>query len=287
MNVITLQSVTKAYGEKIVLDGLNLSIKKNEVFGLLGKNGAGKTTTLECIEGLRKVDQGSIEVNGSLGVQLQSSSIPPLLKVEEIVTLFAKWNKVNPDNQLLDIMSLTSLRKSFYGLLSTGQKRRVHLALALMKNPDILILDEPTAGLDIEGKLEIYELIQQLKRDGKTIVLSTHDLSEVEQLCDRVAIIDHGKLIHCSTVKEFAQNHQRFMNLHVDVDGDLEGYTFDQSTMCYVISTEDLHQTVTRLMKEIQSKNLRIRDIYVKKAQLETQFMHLLEKEEDYECLDV
>ena len=156
---IKISSLTKSYGTHIVLNGLDFCIHQGEIFALLGVNGAGKTTSLECIEGLRKYDSGSIIINGIMGIQLQSASLPEHIKPLEAVKLFAKWNKASPDKKTLDALGIYEFAKKQYCQLSTGQKRRLHLALALTRNPDILFLDEPTAGLDVEGRLSLHEQI--------------------------------------------------------------------------------------------------------------------------------
>lgn len=156
---IEIGNLTKSYGTHIVLNGLDFCIQQGEIFALLGVNGAGKTTSLECIEGLRKYDSGSITINGIMGIQLQSASLPEHIKPLEAVKLFAKWNKASLDKETLDALGIYEFAKKQYYQLSTGQKRRLHLALALTRNPDILFLDEPTAGLDVEGRLSLHEQI--------------------------------------------------------------------------------------------------------------------------------
>lgn len=150
---IKIKNLKKSYGTHVVLNGLDFCVQQGEIFALLGVNGAGKTTSLECIEGLRKYDSGTIAITGKVGIQLQSSSLPGHIKPLEAVKLFAKWNKVPLDRAILDALGIHDFARKQYYQLSTGQKRRLHLALALTRNPDILFLDEPTAGLDVEGRL--------------------------------------------------------------------------------------------------------------------------------------
>ena len=197
---IHVHNLRKSYGDHIVLKGLNFQIQKGEVFALLGVNGAGKTTTLECVEGLKTYDCGEITVNGKMGIQLQSSSLPAHIKPMEAVKLFAKWNKADVDYDMLAVLRLEEIEKKQYLELSMGQKRRLHLALALIGNPDIIFLDEPTAGLDVEGRLSLHAQIRKLKSQGKTIVLASHDMAEVETLCDRISILHNGNII-------FAEHH--------------------------------------------------------------------------------
>lgn len=150
---IKIKNLKKSYGTHVVLNGLDFCVQQGEIFALLGVNGAGKTTSLECIEGLRKYDSGTIAITGKVGIQLQSSSLPGHIKPLEAVKLFAKWNKASLDCAMLDVLGIHDFARKQYYQLSTGQKRRLHLALALTRNPDILFLDEPTAGLDVEGRL--------------------------------------------------------------------------------------------------------------------------------------
>ncbi len=152
---IKINNLTKSYGTHVVLNGLDFCVQQGEIFALLGINGAGKTTSLECIEGLRKYDSGSIAINGRMGIQLQSASLPQHIRALEAVKLFAKWNKTALDQTMLDALGIYELAQKQYYQLSTGQKRRLHLALALTRDPDILFLDEPTAGLDVEGQLSL------------------------------------------------------------------------------------------------------------------------------------
>ena len=177
---IQVRGLKKSYGSHMVLNGIDVQIEKGEIFALLGVNGAGKTTTLECIEGLRRYDSGSIMVNGRMGIQLQSSSLPAHIKPMEAVKLFAKWHKTTIDHAMLEALGIKEMEKKQYIQLSTGQKRRLHLALSLINDPDVVFLDEPTAGLDVEGRLSLHEQIRKLSAHGKTIVLASHDMAEVE-----------------------------------------------------------------------------------------------------------
>ena len=199
---IEVRELNKNYGCHGVLKGLNFQIVKGEIFALLGVNGAGKTTTLESIEGLRKYDGGSIVINGKMGIQLQSSSLPAHIKPMEAIKLFEKWNQTKIDDDMLKALEIKEIEKLQYLQLSTGQKRRLHLALALIGNPNIIFLDEPTAGLDVEARLSLHEHIRNLKSQGKTIILASHDMAEVETLCDRIAILNSGKIVFCGTPSE-------------------------------------------------------------------------------------
>lgn len=168
-NVIKVNGLKKSYGNHIVLKGISFNIAGGEIFALLGANGAGKTTVLECIQGLRKYDSGTIIIDGKAGIQLQSSSLPAHIKPMEALQLFARWNKTNVPGYVIDTFGIKEIKNKQYAQLSTGQKRRLHLALALTGSPDIVFLDEPSAGLDAEGRVLLHRQIHKLKEKGKQL----------------------------------------------------------------------------------------------------------------------
>ncbi len=214
-SAIQVRELKKNYGSHIVLKGLDFQIEKGEIFALLGINGAGKTTVLECIEGLRPYDSGTITVNGKMGIQLQSSSLPAHIRPMEAVKLFAKWNSAAIDYAMLNALGIKEMEKKQYTQLSTGQKRRLHLALALISSPNIIFLDEPTAGLDVEGRLSPHKQIRKLKPQGKTIILASHDMAEVETLCDRIAILNNGNIAFCGTASELTDTVGKKYFIHI------------------------------------------------------------------------
>ena len=195
--VVHVQGLVKRYGSVAAVNGISFEVNKGEVFGLLGPNGAGKTSALECLEGMRRVDGGTLSVNGCdpqsdgrrlrqiLGVQLQSSSLPEGIHPEEAMRLICAWHGLPVRLDLLDRFGLDSSSKKQYSELSMGQKRRLHLALGLACDPAVVILDEPTAGLDVQGRAQLHDAIRELKATGVTILLATHDMAEAESLCDR------------------------------------------------------------------------------------------------------
>ncbi len=202
--VIHVRKLNKSYGAKHVLKDVDLTVKKGECLGIVGKNGAGKTTLLECIENIKKWESGTISIQGVdnserykevLGVQLQSSSLPDDIKVEEAMELFAVEHGVIYDKREYEKFGIQCFLRKKYKQLSTGQKRRLHLFIAILHDPQIIILDEPTAGLDIEGKEQLYAVIEELKEKGKTILMTSHDMAEVEKLCDRVAFVIDGRIV--------------------------------------------------------------------------------------------
>ncbi len=264
-NVIEIKELKKSYGTNAVLKGINLAVRKGEIFALLGANGAGKTTALECIEGLRAYDSGNITVNGKIGIQLQSSALQAHIKPMEAVKLFAKWNKTVPDNQTLKSLGIYELSKKKYADLSTGQKRRLHLALALIGNPDIIFLDEPTAGLDVEGRVSLHEQIRTLKSQGKTIILATHDMAEVEDLCDRIAVLRNGKIAFVGTVEEFtAMGGNRHVVRIKTTDGQKE------------YETDNLTEKLSEVLSEYKRKGISISDIQTNRISLERNFINVI-----------
>lgn len=267
-SAIQVRELKKSYGSHIVLKGLDLQIESGEIFALLGVNGVGKTTALECIEGLRKYDSGMIAVNGKMGIQLQSSSLPAHIKPMEAVKLFAKWNKAKIDYSMLDVLGIKEIEKKQYIQLSTGQKRRLHLALALISDPDIIFLDEPTAGLDVEGRLSLHEQIRKLKSQGKTIVLASHDMAEVETLCDRIAILNNGNIVFCGTASELTD--KVGIKYHIHIKTQQGDSTFE---------TDNIEDTLISLLGELKQKKIHVLDIKVDRGTLEQHFIEMARRE--------
>jgi ABC-2 type transport system ATP-binding protein len=215
--VIVVQHLVKRYGQFFAVNDISFSIKEGEIFGIIGPNGAGKTTTVECISGLRVPDSGSISIYGLspqkdrnrireiVGVQLQESALPPRIKVGEALELFASFYS-NPlaSNNLLESLGISQIKNSTFKKLSGGQKQRLSIALALIGNPKIAILDELTTGLDPEARRETWALIEAVRERGVTVILVTHFMDEAERLCDRLALINHGLLRALDTPEAIA-----------------------------------------------------------------------------------
>ena len=212
---LLLRGVKKAYADVKAVDGLDLEVARGECFGLLGPNGAGKTTTIEICEGLTAPDEGTVEVLGlnwrtngdelrqRIGIQLQETQFPEKLTVEETLRKFRSFYRrgISVDESI-KTAQLEEKRKSRVGGLSGGQKQRLAMATALVGDPELLFLDEPTTGLDPQARRHLWDLVDELKHAGRTIILTTHYMDEAERLCDRVAIMDHGKVIALGTPKE-------------------------------------------------------------------------------------
>ena len=261
---IKISGLKKSYGTHVVLNGLDFCVRQGEIFALLGVNGAGKTTSLECIEGLRKYDSGNITIHGRIGIQLQSASLPEHIKPLEAVKLFAKWNKTPLDKAMLDTLGIYEFAKKQYFQLSTGQKRRLHLALALTRNPDILFLDEPTAGLDVEGRIALHEQIRQLKASGKNIILASHDMAEVENLCDRLAILSSGKIAFIGTVEQLHATVGKHYNITIQTEKRTENYESD-----------NIGETLLMLLTQYKESGETIFDIQINRGSLEQHFMKI------------
>lgn len=207
-NVVAVENLVKTYGKTKVVGGVSFAVKRGEIFGILGPNGAGKTTTLEMLEALRPIDGGSAVIDGidvaknpqkikqAIGIQLQSTDFYDKLNLREQLKMFASlYNvKVNPD-ELLEKVQLTEKAKSYVEQLSGGQKQRFAIASALVNKPTVLFLDEPTTGLDPQARRNMWDLIKQIRAEGMTIIMTTHYMDEAEILCDRLAIMDMGKII--------------------------------------------------------------------------------------------
>ncbi len=206
--VIVARDLKKRYGDLQAVDGVSFEVKRGEVFGMLGPNGAGKTTTVEILEGLREADSGTASVDGIdvakdpnavkriTGVQLQTSAFFDHLTLVELLRLYGELysRKVDPV-RILDLVELSEKAKSYFKPLSGGQKQRMSIAVALVNDPVVLFLDEPTTGLDPQSRRHTWELIKKIKASGKTVVLTTHYMEEAEELCDRVAVMDRGRIV--------------------------------------------------------------------------------------------
>jgi ABC-2 type transport system ATP-binding protein len=206
MGVIEVQNLTKRYGGVTAVDGVSFTVERGEIFGILGPNGAGKTTTVECIEGLRRADGGSVLVLGlepgadelrhRLGAQLQESELPEKIRVREAMELYASFYRDPADwRELLDTLGLREKENAQFRKLSGGQKQRLSIALALVGRPEVAVLDELTTGLDPQARRDVWDLIEQIRQSGVTILLVTHFMEEAERLCDRLALIDSGRVV--------------------------------------------------------------------------------------------
>ena len=219
--VIQVSKVRKTYGKTVAVDEVSFEVERGEIFGLIGPNGAGKTTTMECIEGLRRPDGGTIKVLGMdpfrevyklqerIGVQLQEAQLQKRIKVWEAVDLWASLyrKKAVDAERLLEQLGLREKRNAWFMNLSGGQKQRLFIALALINDPELVFLDELTTGLDPQSRRTIWELVRSIREQGKTVFLTTHLMEEAERLCDRVAIIEYGRIIDMGRPQELVDRH--------------------------------------------------------------------------------
>jgi ABC-2 type transport system ATP-binding protein len=295
--VLQVENLTKRYGDVQAVRGISFQVSEGEVFGLLGPNGAGKTSTIEILEGLRDADSGTISVCGydpktqsgelkhEIGAALQSTALPDKLKVMEALHLFAGFYKrrKNPED-LLKRFGLVEKRTAFYSQLSGGQKQRLALAIALINDPKVVFLDEPTAGLDPQVRREIYDVIEELRRDKKTIVLTTHYIEEAERLCDRVAIVDHGHIIAQGTPRELKQASADKTRVEVRLAREeseetlkgLEGVSDCRALNgSYVLHCQRPPQAIVALVKHLEASSNELVGLEIATPSLEDVFIEL------------
>ncbi|MCG8483943.1 MAG: ABC transporter ATP-binding protein [Clostridia bacterium] len=285
MNIsLKVDGLVKSYGNNKVINGISFEVYQGEIFGLLGVNGAGKTTTLECIEGLRHYEKGTIKINGTFGVQLQSSSLQAEIKVCEAIKLFSIYKGKKNYSSLMNEHGLSDILSKRYGQLSTGQKRKLHLALAHIGNPDILFLDEPTAGLDVESKVALYEKIMKLKTIGKTIVITSHDMSEIERLCDRAAILKDGKIAYIGDLETLKNKNekQKIVEIRLSqrlINNPIDNIkTTDDERLVYQLKTDHLEDELSKFISAVISESIEIKDIHMVKNTLEQQFVEIVKE---------
>lgn len=294
--IISVNNLDKSYGKHQVLFDFNLKVKRGECLGVFGPNGAGKTTLLECIEGLRKWQKGEIIIEGRtieenpkylrsiMGVQLQSSSLPDEIKVKEAIELFAVEHNVTINEKLLDELDVKNLVNQQYGKLSTGQKRRLHLLLAILHDPEIIILDEPTAGLDVNTKYLLYLKINELKESGKTILLTSHDMYEVENLCDRVAFLENGRVGKEITKDSILDQDKQIIVIFTKKQS-LKNVDMMYSTLIEEKETElffecsNISACLKELLEHLNSKDDEIIDLYIKKKTVEEELTKMMRGE--------
>jgi ABC-2 type transport system ATP-binding protein len=296
-SIVSVRNLVKRYGTTTAVDGISFSVSEGEVFGLLGPNGAGKTTTLESLEGLRQINGGEIRIAGLnpqtqrnklseyLGVQLQLSSLPDSITVLEAVQLFSAWHNVPVSTALAQRFNLVGLYKKQFKQLSAGQKRRLQLVLALVNHPRVVILDEPTAGLDVQSRASLHEEIRTLKGQGLTVILATHDMAEAEALCDHIAIVIHGRLAVCGTPQEVtaAGNKETKILLHTTHGLLLPGENFGSTRFVNVKEgylewrSRDVAASVSQILQKVQQVGDAVEDLRVERPTLEERFLELVE----------
>jgi ABC-2 type transport system ATP-binding protein len=300
MPAIAVDSLRKSYGDVRAVDGIAFEVKPGEIFGMVGPNGAGKTTTIECLEGLRRADEGRFSVLGldpqrqghelreRIGVQLQESSLPDRLKVREVMGLFAAFYRRTADSKaLLDQLGLAEKSGAAFGQLSGGQKQRLFIALALINDPEIVFLDELTTGLDPQARRTMWELVKGVRDRGKTVFLTTHYMEEAEELCDRVAIIDHGKIVALDTPWNLIASLDAENRIVFSLDGQvdlasfraIQGVTRVERSGSRVIIFGREDGLLVRVVMTLDSAKTRFRDLRTEQPSLEDVFLALTGKE--------
>ena len=295
--IIQVEGLYKNYGAVAALCGVSFAVEEGEVFGLLGPNGAGKTTTVEILEGMRTPDRGLARVGGldpeksgtefkeNIGAVLQSTSLPDKLRVREAIELFGQFYQRRADtDKLLERFQLNEKREAFYSQLSGGQKQRLALAIALVNDPAVVFLDEPTAGLDPQVRREIYTIIEELKQEKKTVLITTHYIEEAERLCDRVAIVDHGRVIATGTPRDLKHKSADMTRIEVRLakpvtiesltrlDGVADCREFDHT---YVLHSTHPPQSIVALVKYLEAEHNELQSMEMFSPSLEDVFIEL------------
>lgn len=295
--VLEVNNLRKYYGQTRAVDGLSFSILPGKVYAILGPNGAGKTTTIEIIEGLRKKDEGEIIIFGKkvedvgsdekerIGVQLQETTFFPHLTVEETIKLFGNFfQKSIRLEEMLKIAMLEEKRKSLVESLSGGQKQRLALALALVNDPELVFLDEPTTGLDPQARRGIWDTITRLRNEGRTVILTTHYMEEAEQLSDYILIMDHGKIIAEGALKNLIstigmKSVVEFEVKDVNAEKILSGSSIENVTEVeegrYKIKTDNFAKTIAELSNISEANDSILKNITVRQPNLEDVFLNL------------
>jgi ABC-2 type transport system ATP-binding protein len=287
----------KRYGDLVAVAGIDFEVGRGEVFGLLGPNGAGKTTTVEILEGLRSLDGGEVTVLGRdvrreadalkprIGVSLQTASMYPKLTVSELIDLFRSfYPQARPANELIDALELGERRHARSEVLSGGQRQRLAVALALVNDPELVFLDEPTTGLDPAARRSLWDLIRGFKADGRTVLLTTHYMEEAEILCDRIAIMDHGRILEQDTPDALVSRHFRDRAVRFDqvdgIDRDELGVlpavvsvSADDDEM--LVYTRDVGPTISALLGLADERGLELKNLGIRRATLEDVFLAL------------
>jgi ABC-2 type transport system ATP-binding protein len=296
---ISLRGLVKRYGGTVAVDGLDLDVRRGETLALLGPNGAGKTTTVECCEGYRRPDAGEVRVLGHdpyrepgalrhrVGVMLQEGGVYPMALPGEVLRLFSRFyaDPLEPD-ALLERVGLADATRTRFRDLSGGQKQRLSLALALVGRPEVVFLDEPTAGLDPAARRMTWQHVRELQADEVTVVLTTHLLDEAEELADRVAIVDHGRLVALGSPDELTHGEHPELRFTVDatvdtvdLGRDLGATVEEERPGRFVVHTEATPQLIAALAAWLAARDLTVGEIQARKRSLEDVFLRITEEE--------
>jgi ABC-2 type transport system ATP-binding protein len=292
--VIKVSGIRKTYGATVAVDEVSFEVHEGEIFGLIGPNGAGKTTTMECVEGVRRPDRGTISILGldpfrdvyqlqnRIGVQLQQAQLQKRIKVWEAVDLWASLYTNPVDGErLLDQLGLASKRNAWFMTLSGGQKQRLFIALALINDPEVVFLDELTTGLDPQSRRAIWDLVRGIRERGKTVFMTTHLMEEAERLCDRVAIIEHGKIIDIGSPEELVRRHCPVRTVVLETDNTLAEERLRTIPSMETVTCRDAQFTiqgvgddfVTEVIQCLSENRIRVTDFRTVVPNLEDVFL--------------
>jgi ABC-2 type transport system ATP-binding protein len=297
MDAIRVDGLVKTYGSNRAVDGISFEVKQGEIFGLLGPNGAGKTTTVEILEGLREADSGAVEVFGhdvrrtpdkvkhEIGVALQTTTLMQNLTSWEILDLFGSFyrHSVSPDS-LLKRLGLAEKRNAQVKTLSGGQQQRLSVALALVNQPKLVFLDEPTTGLDPQARRGLWEVIVEMRKEGLSVLLTTHYMEEAEQICDRIAIIDHGKILAMDTPSRLVKEQftERAIQFHKPEGTTAEDYSNLPAVLRsaeedgdIVLYSDQVQRTLGALLEKADGLGQELDDVHIRRASLEDVFIKL------------
>jgi len=294
--VVSVSHFRKTYGSFVAVDDISFNVQRGEIFGLLGPNGAGKTSTLETLEGIRHSDGGSLEVLGIdpvrepgrlkdvIGVQLQTSGLPGNMKVGEAMRFFCAYHRVTPRMDLIERMGLTEKEDTQYQQLSTGQQRRLALALSVSHQPSLLILDEPTAGLDVNSRSELHDMMLELRKSGTAILLATHDMAEAEKLADRVSVLLGGRVVANGSPRELTTAGSGLTKISIRTEGSI----FERKQVKFPAVSQQLFKddyaifyskhpgtSVPALLRYIERQKDTLIDLRVERPSLEERFLEI------------
>jgi ABC-2 type transport system ATP-binding protein len=295
--VIEVEGLHKAYGDIRAVENVSFTVAEGEVFGMLGPNGAGKTTTMEIVEGLRIADSGRVMVLGmdirkharkvkaDIGVQLQTTSLYPRLSVREVLDVFANFfSRALPVKELVELVGLEDSHNKLCKNLSGGQQQRLSVALALVNDPKVLFLDEPTTGLDPQARHNIWDVIRFACQKGKTVFLTTHYMEEAEKLCDKIAIIDHGEIIATDRPDRLVRHHFREETIEFELDRHVSEEALRNLADTTNVVVEDgkvllysssVPATISDLLELSKQQDIELTDLCVRRATLEDVFLKI------------
>jgi len=293
---IEATGLVKSFGSVHAVRGLNLTVQRGEVFGLLGPNGAGKTTSLEMLEGLVQPDSGEIrllgldwrtqgtEIRNRIGVQFQYTHLDEKIRVREVLEMYSKYyDKPRPVSELLKLLQLEEKADAYQLKLSGGQRQRLALGLALVNDPELVFLDEPTTGLDPQARQSFWDLVRQLKSEGRTVLITTHYMDEAEALCDQIGIMDHGQILQLGTPRELIASLNQpsyaeieFAGRTPDVQAFAEklGMAVDVQPQHWVVALNDPTRDLQQILTCVESLDLPMQQLHVRRASLEDVFLH-------------